>query len=114
MQARMIFYLRCAAYLRPLPRTRQQQKQLLPQTHSRGRAMLASITKINLPPCIGVFVSFLFHLHDGAACRMCSYCIKNIVLHMQSKADISIPLTHRLCSTHLKRGNAYSAFKMYK
>ena len=25
--------------------------------------------------------------------------------------DISIPLTHAKCSTHLKRGNAYSAFK---
>ena len=64
MQARPIFYLRCAAYLRPLPRTRQQQKQLLPQTHSRGRAMLAPITKISLPPCLGVCF-ILFHLHDA-------------------------------------------------
>ena len=54
----MIFYLRCAAYLRPLPRTRQQQKQLSAQTHSRGRAMLAPITKINLPPCLGVLILF--------------------------------------------------------
>ena len=53
MQARMIFYLRCAAYLRPLPRTHQQQKQLLAQTHSRGRAMLALMTKIILSPCLG-------------------------------------------------------------
>ena len=54
MQARRISYLRCAAYFRPLPRTRQQQNHLLAQTHSRGRTMLASITEISLPPCIGV------------------------------------------------------------
>ena len=71
MQARRIFYLRCAAYLRPLPRTHQQQKQLLAQTYSRGRAMLAPITKIHLPPRIGVFSS-LFHLHDGIACHACT------------------------------------------
>ena len=71
MQARWISYLRCAAYLRPLPRTHQQQKQLLAQTHSRGRAMLAPITKIRLPPRLGVFPS-LFHLHDGAVCHLCS------------------------------------------
>ena len=53
MQARMIFYLRCAAYFRPLPRTRLQNRQ--PQTRSRGRAMLAPMTKISLPPRIGVF-----------------------------------------------------------
>ena len=60
MPARMIFYLRCAAYLRPLPRTHQQQKQLLAQTHSRGRAMLAPITKIRLPPCLGVLLPAFF------------------------------------------------------
>ena len=62
MQARRISYLRCAAYFRPLPRTHQQQKQLLAQTHSRGRAMLAPITKISLSPCIGVLLlaSFIY------------------------------------------------------
>ena len=59
MQARRISYLRCAAYFRPLPRTHQQQKQLLAQTHSRGRTMLASITEIRLPPCLGVFPIFV-------------------------------------------------------
>ena len=55
MQTRTIFYLRCAAYLRLLPRTRPQQNQLLAQTHSRRRAMLAPITKIALPSCIRFF-----------------------------------------------------------
>ena len=71
MQARRISYLRCAAYFRPLPRTHQQQKQLLAQTHSRGRTMLASITEIRLPPCLGVFPS-LFHLRAGTACHACT------------------------------------------
>ena len=86
MQARPISYLRCAAYLRPLPRTCQQQKQLVPQTHSRGRAMLAPITEISLPPCLGVF-SNLFHLHDGTACHTCTHDIDKIstVLHAQLK-----------------------------
>ena len=52
---RTIFCLRCAAYLRLLPRTRPQQKQLLAQTHSRRRAMLASTTKIDLPSFAHVF-----------------------------------------------------------
>ena len=60
MPARQISYLRCAAYLRPLPRTHQQQKRLLAQTHSRSRAMLTSITKIALPSCPLMFF-FLFH-----------------------------------------------------
>ena len=30
------------------------KKRLLAQTHSRGRAMLAPITEIRLPPCLGV------------------------------------------------------------
>ena len=50
-QTRMIFYLRCAAYLRLLPRTRTQKQRA--QTHSRRRAMLAAVTKINLPSCLG-------------------------------------------------------------
>ena len=84
MQARMIFYLRCAAYFRPLPRTHQQQKQLLVQTHSRGRAMLTPITKISLPPCLGV-LSILFRLHDGTAYHACIYSIDkiNTVLYAQ-------------------------------
>ena len=47
----MIFYLRCAAYLCLLPRTRTQR--LRAQTHSRRQAMLAAVTKINLPSCLG-------------------------------------------------------------
>ena len=47
----MIFYLRCAAYLRLRPRTRTQIQRA--QTHSRRRAMLAAVTKINLPSCLG-------------------------------------------------------------
>ena len=47
----MIFYLRCAAYLCLLPRTRTQIQRA--QTHSRRQAMLAAVTKINLPSCLG-------------------------------------------------------------
>ena len=42
MQARTIFYLRCAAYFRLLPRTPLQQKQLQGQTHSRRRSYARS------------------------------------------------------------------------
>ncbi len=56
------FYLRCAAYFRPLPRTRTQNQRA--QTHSRGRAMLTPITKIALPSYVWSF-SALFHLHNG-------------------------------------------------
>ena len=59
----MIFYLRCAADVRPLTRTHQQQNQLLAQTHSSGRAMLATMTKISLLPWS--FDSSLFHLDCG-------------------------------------------------
>ena len=68
MSARLILYLRFAAYLRPLPRTHQQQNQLLAQTHSRGRAMLAPITKISLPPCLGVLLPAFF-IYAVARCK---------------------------------------------
>ncbi len=77
----MIFYLRCAAYLRPLPRTPPQNQRA--QTHSRGRAMLAPMTKINLPPCLGVFISpcsiytmpiYMPHRHIGSSNQYVLYC----------------------------------------
>ena len=85
MQARRISYLRCAAYLRPLPRTHQQQKQLLAQTHSRGRAMLAPITEIRLPPCLGVYAHILFYLRRGTAYHACIHFFEliNTMLHAQ-------------------------------
>ena len=52
-QTRTIFYLRCAAYFRLLPRTRTQK--LRAQTHSRRRAMLTPMTKIDLPSCLWMF-----------------------------------------------------------
>ena len=72
MQARRISYLRCAAYFRPLPRTHQQQKQLLAQTHSRGRTMLASITEIPSTALALEFFPSLFHLRAGTACHACT------------------------------------------
>ena len=100
---RTIFYLRCAAYLRPLPRTRLQRQQL--KHDSRGRAMLASITKINLRLALEFLYHFLFHLPR----RRCVPHVqllykKTLCCTCRVKADISIPLTHRLCSTHLKPG----------
>ena len=62
----MIFYLRCAAYFRLLPRTRTQK--LRAQTHSRRRAMLTPMTKIDLPSCLWMFFYCPFTWwHRGAA-----------------------------------------------
>ena len=62
MPARQISYLRCAAYLRPLPRTHQQQKRLLAQTHSRGRAR-RNIHNENFPTIL-FCSSFHFALYN--------------------------------------------------
>ena len=69
-QTRMIFYLRCAAYLRLLPRTRTQKQRA--QTHSRRRAMLAAVTKINLPSCLG-FCSQICPIYLMAPYATCAY-----------------------------------------
>ena len=99
MPARMIFYLRCAAYLRPLPRTHQQQKQLLAQTHSRGRARRNSHDE-NFPTihCLELF-SVLFYLHYGAiTCRACINGIVKMHIMCTHKKQMLVMLCGVLCT----------------
>ena len=78
----MIFYLRCAAYLRLLPRTRTQKQRA--QTHSRRRAMLATVTKINLPSCLG----FCFQICPiYLMAPICHACI-SVMQHFLARADL--------------------------
>jgi hypothetical protein len=60
-QTRTISCIRCAAYLRPFPRTHPQNRRV--QTHSHGRAMLASATEIALPSCVAVFFCSSLRIH---------------------------------------------------
>ncbi len=53
-RTRTFFCIRCAAYLRLLPRTRTQNQRA--QTHSRRRAMLAAATKNALPSFVHVLL----------------------------------------------------------
>ena len=59
----------CLSSLRRLfptaPANSPTAKMLLPQTHSRSRAMLTSITKIALPSYIGFSAFSFVHLHNG-------------------------------------------------
>ena len=81
-QTRTIFYLRCAAYFRLLPRTRTQK--LRAQTHSRRRAMLTPMTKIDLPSCLWMFF-LLPHLHDGTGVPRVQYSYETFC----ARADIN-------------------------
>ena len=75
-QTRTIFYLRCAAYFRLLPRTRTQK--LRAQTHSRRRAMLTPMTKIDLPSCLWMFFYCPIYMM-APGCRACNTAMKHFV-----------------------------------
>ena len=93
----MIFYLRCAAYLRLLPRTRTQIQRA--QTHSRRRAMLAAVTKINLPSCLGFCFRICPHLLDGTVCHACTQADDIIFVMSHAQIYIEQRMTLKLKST---------------
>ena len=69
-------------------------KMLLPQTHSRSRAMLTSITKIALPSCLWMFF-FLFHLHSSSHATCTSILVEK--QHYDVHADLQM-LYHSVIS----------------
>ena len=69
-------------------------KMLLPQTHSRSRAMVTSITKIALPSCLWMFF-FLFHLHSGSHATCTSILVEK--QHYDVHADLQM-LYHSVIS----------------
>lgn len=88
----------CLSSLRRLfptaPANSSTAKMLLPQTHSRSRAMLTSITKIALPSCLWMFF-FLFHLHSGSHATCTSILVEK--QHYDVHADLQM-LYHSVLS----------------
>ena len=83
MQARMIFYLRCAVCYRLLPRTRTQNQRA--QTHSRRRNYARYDNENQSTALPWSFASSFFYLRRGTAYHACIHFTQSIgaLLHAQ-------------------------------